>query len=300
MGEKPIRRMPIPRGAETVGLYLSEPELPVVRSLGLVQVGPGWKQSPHAHGEYEVHYVRRGKGELIHDGRLYPVKAGDVYLFRPGETHGCARVEAADPVQVLFLCARFPPGLERTLADSADSARSAGRSPLFLTDRGAVELRSALRALAEELVTLKSSGLDAKETARVPALQARILHALGAMFAPRPTADIEAGAPRERELSETVLRALETSGGAPPSLVLLARRLGVTPSHLGEALRNATGRTYPEIAAAARLARAKELLSDPTVPIREIARRVGLSGPRALARMFRRLTNKPPGAFRPG
>jgi len=288
-----MRRLPIPRGARAVGLGLRNIALPEVGALGIVQVGPGWWQAPHAHSAYEVHYVRRGQGELLHRGRAHPVKAGDLYLFLPGEPHGCARTDPADPLQVLYLSVRFPAGAGDAFV------KATGPLPQFLDDRKAVELRSALKDLAEELMTLKSSGLSDGELARRPTLQARILHALGALLAPRPTAIVEAGGPRERELSESVLRMLETSGGAPPALALLARKLGVTSAHLGEALREATGRTYPEIAAAARLARAKELLADPAIPVREVARRVGLSGPRALARMFRRLTGRPPGAFRP-
>jgi AraC-like DNA-binding protein/mannose-6-phosphate isomerase-like protein (cupin superfamily) len=292
MARQPIRRLPIPHGAGEVGFHLSQLELPAIREVGVAQLGPGWTQGSHAHGEHEIHYVRRGRSILTYHGRTWPVKSGDIYFFRLGEAHGCDRNDSTDPMQVLYLRIAFPPG-------AGPSALGAvAECPVLPADRRTTELRAALKELADELVALCTERLNQREIGGRPSVQGKLLHVLGAFVAPPPIATAEAGTPRQRELAEAVLRLLETSGGAPPALAFLARRLGVSPAHLGEALRGATGRTYPEIAAAARLARARELLADPNLPVREVARRVGLSDPRSLARLFRRLTGRTPGAFR--
>ena len=41
----------------------------------------------HAHDFYEMVYVRRGRGTHIIEDHPYPIRAGDFYFLRPGESH---------------------------------------------------------------------------------------------------------------------------------------------------------------------------------------------------------------------
>lgn len=295
MGRSALRRIPVPREGGSAGFVIDGPlQLPEVLALGLNQLGPTWRQHEHAHRHHEIHFVRRGSGNLICDGRAFPIREGSIYFFRPGESHGGGS-DPGDPLQIMYLSVRLPEPLPKCF----ESLRP--DRPIFLDESGVAELRAELSGLADGMAVLggeregvmRFAGADCP-----PDLLAKVLRVLGALLEPVRRLAARSGTSRERELAERVLRELDLCRAAPPSLKALARKLGVTPSHLGAALRKSSGRTYPEAAAAIRVRNAQELLRDESVPVREIARRVGLSSPRALARLFRRLTGKAPGAFR--
>lgn len=152
-----------------------------------------------------------------------------------------------------------------------------------------------LRTLAEILV--RAPRRD-HHTSKVPdSALPPILALLAAMI--EPVMDLQRGSRRQRDLAERALVLLDAAEGRLPSLSWLATRLGVTAGHLGESLGAITGRTYPDMIAERRVKTACQLLADERIPVRAVARRVGLSSPRALARIFRRITGKTPSAFRP-
>src|SRR5690349_9504673 len=54
--------------------------------LAVTEVEQSALQS-HAHDFYEMVYVRRGRGTHLIEDTPYPIRAGDFYFLRPGETH---------------------------------------------------------------------------------------------------------------------------------------------------------------------------------------------------------------------
>ena len=53
--------------------------------LGYEFCRPGKSFGPTARKYVIIHYVESGKGEVLKDGHLYPVKAGEAFIIRPGE-----------------------------------------------------------------------------------------------------------------------------------------------------------------------------------------------------------------------
>lgn len=45
---------------------------------------------PHRHERYEWHFIIAGSAVIYLNGKDYPIRAGDFFLIRPGETHGIA------------------------------------------------------------------------------------------------------------------------------------------------------------------------------------------------------------------
>jgi AraC-like DNA-binding protein len=260
--------------------------------MGLAQSGPRWAQTDHAHANCsEVHLVRRGGGMVRHKGRLFKTVTGDVYLFRPAEPHG-GETSFDDPAQIFYMAVEIPPAL----LDSVFAPL--GGSPIY-PEESATELRAALQALSDELVMLGSErGEHTVVKALSPSLLAKSLHVLGALLEPARQPRVVSGTARERELAEELLRKVEASKLTQITLQRMASDLDVTPAYLGAALRSATGKTFPELVADVRVRRARQLLSDPGIPIREVARRVGLASPRALGKLFRRITGRTPASFR--
>ena len=76
-----------------------------------------------------------------------------------------------------------------------------------------------------------------------------------------------------------------------------AEILGVGRSTLFRAL-HAEGATYQLVMERVRLEKARKLLREPALTIKEIAHAVGYSGPNNFVRAFRRLSGLTPGEFR--
>ncbi|MBA2481931.1 MAG: AraC family ligand binding domain-containing protein [Planctomycetes bacterium] len=303
MAKRPVRRLAIPAGDGASGIVTARAlAMPEVRFVGLTQVGPQWSDRPHTHDEYEIHFVRRGRGTLRAGGRSYPVYAGDIYLFRPAEVHG-GETSAEDPAQVLYLGFTLPAMMRAQLFPRLDD------EPVFLHTRPRVaggstaeagELRSALQTLAEDLVAACPTASGHHRLDPVPmSVIADCLRVLAALVRPSARPEVASGTRGERALTDALLRRLELQGARPQSLAQHARAMHVTAAHLGAALRAATGRTFPQVRADRCAQVAQALLADPAIPVREIALRVGLSGPRALAKLLRRTTGRSPEDFRP-
>ena len=77
-----------------------------------------------------------------------------------------------------------------------------------------------------------------------------------------------------------------------------ASLLGVTPSHLNRTVKAETGKSAGEWIDNARLALARELLCDRSMPMSEIAERLCFSEASYFSRFFRKMTGISPSAFR--
>jgi AraC family transcriptional regulator of arabinose operon len=93
---------------------------------------------------------------------------------------------------------------------------------------------------------------------------------------------------------ETVARELEK-----PQLVKhLAARLHLSPSRFGHIFKRHTGDGFKAFLRAARMARAKELLQDPTLRIKEVAATVGYTDASDFTRDFRKQYGESPSQSR--
>ena len=86
--------------------------------------------------------------------------------------------------------------------------------------------------------------------------------------------------------------------GPSPSLVELARSCGLSTRHFGRLFRQTTGRSFTDFAVERRIERAKALLTDSSVPIKQIAWQCGFQTAAAFSVAFRSMAGMPPSAFR--
>ncbi|MBY8850498.1 helix-turn-helix domain-containing protein [Saccharothrix sp. MB29] len=77
-----------------------------------------------------------------------------------------------------------------------------------------------------------------------------------------------------------------------------ADRIGVTPGHLTEVVKAATGRTPSQLVREARTREAQRLLARTDLSVRQVAGRVGFADPAYFCRFFRREAGTSPGEFR--
>ena len=86
--------------------------------------------------------------------------------------------------------------------------------------------------------------------------------------------------------------------GPPPSLVELAALCGLSTRHFGRLFRQATGQSFTDFAVERRIERAKTLLADSRVPIKQVAWQCGFQTPAAFSVAFRKGAGVPPSTFR--
>jgi len=82
------------------------------------------------------------------------------------------------------------------------------------------------------------------------------------------------------------------------SLAAVAEMTGLSPFHFARQFKRATGRTPHEYVVEQRIARAKRLLRTTTLPVAEIALRIGCANQQHFSTLFRRATGTTPTAYR--
>ncbi len=259
-------------------------EMPQPICIDLARLDAGWSQGDHSHEVHEINFVRRGRGVLISGGHELAFSRGSIYLFLPGEVHAGGTPD--EPTEILYFAIRFP--------GPTPVRRNRSSAPFFLTGTTAAAVAPPLAALADLL-----AAAPRRASAMAPMPDAALPHMLAVIAAMiEPVRDLAAGSSRQRDLADRALARLAADARRAPSLATVATGLGISADHLGRALGVVTGRTWPDLVAEQRVRSARALLRDPDLPMREIARRVGLSGPRALARLCRRITGKTPSDLR--
>jgi AraC-like DNA-binding protein len=103
--------------------------------------------------------------------------------------------------------------------------------------------------------------------------------------------------PAEGRFADRVLACLAEHGGRNPGLTQVARRLGVSERSLSRHLA-VEGSSYRQLVDRTRYRLARELLCHSTVPIADIANRLGYGDPANFNRAFRRWSGRSPGEAR--
>lgn len=231
--------------------------------VGYVAFPAGHRGIVHGHPFWELIYIGGGRGTLKRAGGIQPCARGDLLLLHPGEKHQL--IAAESPLEQLYLGFSFHPS-------GPDRRRLAPSHP---------QLEPIREDLAECHERLKAGG-----RATLPEVRVRLMPAVGRI------SGLLAAAPGNPEVSQDPVRLsrdlLRSDLRTPVSVARLARRLCLSPKHLGEIFKRDTGMSLKEFHNDLRLARARELLLGTDRSISAIAGEVGLGNPAYFARLFQR------------
>lgn len=83
-------------GGETIGynFFSKAEDLKLVFKKRVLK--PGSAIGYHPQKEDEIYYIISGTGEMQMNGKVFPVKAGDAILTRPGSSHGLKQTGSDD------------------------------------------------------------------------------------------------------------------------------------------------------------------------------------------------------------
>ncbi|MCC6491301.1 MAG: helix-turn-helix domain-containing protein [Candidatus Hydrogenedentes bacterium] len=99
-------------------------------------------------------------------------------------------------------------------------------------------------------------------------------------------------------LTEMVMAIVGNNPAARYSVASVARAARMTPNHFSTLFHKHAGMPFTEFLVRERIALARTLLADPTMPVSEVALRVGFDDPSYFSRRFRQITGKAPNTYR--
>ena len=105
---------------------------------------------------------------------------------------------------------------------------------------------------------------------------------------------------RRRALYDEAVAIIEREFARELDLDDVARRVATSRRQLQRAFAESGSTSFRTCLGEVRMARARELLAEGTLPVRDVARRVGYRQPAQFAKAFRRRFGAPPSSFRPG
>ncbi len=231
---------------------------------------------PHHHGHaYEIHYLRRGRLDVILDNKIYSVRAGQAVITKPFEVHGGVQsaLQKCEFLWTQLHAEKLDPDMIAMLDECAD--------------RRVIRVRSAT---GERLQTVLDYHTDDRRTSGVASVAMMSLFACE-LFESMNDEYVISAPIRE------AIRLMQENLAEPPRLDFIAGELGVSTSHLSATFREEVGETPGKWFLHERLDAACRLLEEGR-STRDIARDLGYSTPQNFATSFRRELGLTPTEYR--
>ncbi|MEU8635660.1 AraC family transcriptional regulator [Amycolatopsis sp. NPDC048633] len=270
-GELPMHRLEVPA-----------PHAPPFAVGTFDEVGPlSRAEFPHRHTFHELVHVTGGTGAHVVDLTRRPLRPPHLGVIAAGQVHQWAGVRGLTGHVVVFTD-------EFLLDHPADREllRRLSEQPWLELDAHA---DAAVTRLIADLEEEHRHGEESVLRALVHVLVVRAGRLLGTP-PPAPAGAVAAEFARLAGRPDLGLWSVSAH----------AERIGVTPGHLTEAVKAATGRTAAQLLREARTREAQRFLLRTDLTVRQVATRVGFADPAYFCRFFRRETGLSPGDFRRG
>ena len=245
---------------------------------------------PHRHRFYEIIWVVDGAGVHAVDFEEHAIRPQTVFLISPGQVH-VVRVDRPLSGYMLLFTADFL-ALDGLAADAAADLpffRPGVANPvLALADVEAAKLQ----AIAEDLLA-EFASRAAWRRAMLRARFQTLLLVLGRVTRRQQVtvAPVTSTVARFQVLIDDHFRRMHR-------VAEYAGLLALTPGHLNDLTKAATGQTANSLIEARIVLEAKRLLAHLDAPVAEIAADLGFPDPSYFGRFFRRHVGQSPGDFR--
>lgn len=227
----------------------------------------------HLHRHPELALGVSGQTALEVDGRREVLLPGQAALILPYRTHAYAGEAGSRVVVVVFSGALVPDFLAALRGRTGEQA-------VFTPDGALLEAAFRLLQPAGNRFT-RQAGLYAM---------------CGAYLEGTPLVPAGAG----EGLLRRVLREVDARFDTELTLRQLAVEMGYDWRYLSRCVNRGTGMGFRRLLSMYRLDRARELLSDSSLSVEEVAQRCGFGGTRQMDRAFAALLGRTPGSFRRG
>lgn len=271
-----LRRSELGLGAEPPRLHFS---LPVNLEGPMDQ---DWPVHPYA----EIFYVDSGSGTVQIESRSFKAEPGSILLFHPEAEH-----------RTILTPKQFLTG--GTIHFSANSlagefSRIEPEALLSLRDTDRSGLKNILMDIAQENRDLPVGARNMAD-ALLTMFLIRCIRISGVI---PPERDTTPGEAAMRRIVERCTDYVQSRYHQAVTLEETADYCGVSSFYLSHVFSRYTGTTFSENLLSVRMQAAVELLENPEIPLKEIARRTGYSDIYYFTKVFKKHFLLPPGAYR--
>ena len=231
-----------------------------------IEMHNGLGCTPHFHEDLELVLMLEGSVDAYADERLYPLKAGDLFLTFPHQVHSYDRDSADGRAWLIIvpisMCGSFKNIFYKYLPES---------NRIF-----AEHVAPEIRTLLEKIYTVKGPFADSMKKAFWLAIFGLVLQKL----------PIYLETSGQRELLRHVLDYCVENLSNDLQLEAVSKATGVGKHHISHLFQKTLGMGFHAYVNTLRVNEAARLLRETNIPITEIASLVGFSSIRTVNRVF--------------
>ncbi len=258
------------------------------------------KQFPeHTHDCTELAIVLKGSATHIIDGVPHFAKAGDVYVIKPGVSHGFEDTRSfehyvfsymPDMLETLGSDIRGTAGFQTLLAIGHRKGGGEFDAMLSLS----LDALAQVEAIVESAMKELSQGRPGCESLA----KAKFMEIAVFLSRKREEQEPKAGTPLDVERAAKLASRLEARYKEPPELPLAAKELGLSERQLRRVFKKHYSMAPMDYLMRVRTGHAMELLDSSDMSLAEIACACGFSDSNYLSRQFKKATGIPPSEWR--
>lgn len=246
---------------------------------------------PYRGDYYKISLCRRGTAKLQANLETYVVTPGCLILTTPDVIKQWLHV--ADDYEALSVF--FTTDFITTNNAATGKLRFFVTPPTYVLPLSAAEAASI--AASFRFLRQKYHTPNAQRENILKNILNSLLYEIGALYEPQ-SAPRPAGQPRRQLLATAFRQLVQANCTSARSVQFYAATLCITPKHLTELVKEATGRTASDWIAEAVVLEAKALLQNPALPIQEVAASLQFADQFAFSRFFKKSTGLSPTAYR--
>lgn len=240
--------------------------------------------------DYELEYLVKSDGGIYVDGRLYPFKAGEMSLRRPGQV-----VRGVAPYACYTLCVDML-GNDKRAADyefgSPEEAQSDYRNPLLQAMPPRLKLKKP--ELVEGLIRRIQEHIRPGEEADAFACKASLSLLLSEIFLETAQAAENPIPPAVRAARDRIQQCFDQ----PLAVEELIGDSGLSKAYFHRSFQRMAGVSPGGLISRLRLEKAKSLLAMTDLPIAEVGNLAGYADGAYFSRIFKRRTGMTPQQWR--
>lgn len=257
---------------------------------GRVRCEPGWRLDERwwrRLADFDLWFVWAGRGRMwLSGGRELALRPGVCVWMRPGERYE-AEQDPNDRLGVTFIHfdlqqadGRRPASLPAEVHEMADLTYAAG----------------VLRRIVE--LCWQAGGTQTRPKATPAAVQL-MRGVLMDVSSATHSADAVSGTARHhRDLVHRLITRIREAPGESPSVEQLAAEVGYSADHLTRVFRQVLGVTPQTLLVNERISRARQLLTESSLTVQQIADVLGYSSVYFFSRQFKQKTGRSPSRYR--
>jgi AraC-like DNA-binding protein/mannose-6-phosphate isomerase-like protein (cupin superfamily) len=254
----------------------------------------------HTHGFIEIVYIYSGSGQQAVGSNRYDVQRGALLFISTGQTHSFS---ASGAMQIVN-CLISPEFIDRELIGEGNAMEILALSSFedFEIQSGKMipMIRFSGKEMleVEELLERMMEEFTAKAVNYKTALKGYLLVFLTKIFRAMQQADSAEILSHMHRIAPEILQYIEDNYDKKITLPELASRCFYNPSYFSRIFKDYYGKNLTEFIAEKRIAHAHRLLTETSLSVEEISRKVGYQDRKRFYEAYKKIMGVAPGALR--